>query len=64
MPKMKTRRTAKKRIKVSGTGKLLRQSTKLNHLMLRKDGSATRRLQQESEVESGHRKAIKRMLGL
>jgi large subunit ribosomal protein L35 len=50
MPKLKTRKTAAKRFKVSATGKLMRRSTKLNHLMRKKNGGAKRRLIKGSEL--------------
>ena len=64
MPKMKTRKTAAKRFKISATGKIMRNSTKLNHLMSKKSGSTRRRLQADSELFKGDYKRIKRMLGV
>ncbi len=61
--KLKTRKTAAKRFKVSATGKLIHRSTKLNHLMRKKSGSARRRLDQESVLYKGSEKRMKRMLG-
>jgi large subunit ribosomal protein L35 len=63
MPKLKTRKTVAKRFKVSATGKLMRRSTKLNHLMRKKSGGAKRRLIKGSELFKGDLKRISRMLG-
>jgi large subunit ribosomal protein L35 len=63
MPKLKTRKTAAKRFKVTGTGKLMRRSTKLNHLMRKKSGGARRRLLNGEELFKGDEKRISRMLG-
>ena len=63
MPKLKTRKTAAKRFKVTGTGKLMRRSTKLNHLMRKKSGGARRSLLKGDELFKGDKKRISRMLG-
>lgn len=63
MPKLKTRKTAVKRFKVSATGKLMRRSTKLNHLMRKKSMGARRRLIKGQELFKGDLKRISRMLG-
>ena len=63
MPKLKSRKTAVKRFKVSANGKLMRRSTKLNHLMRKKNGGAKRRLIKGSELFKGDLKRISRMLG-
>jgi len=61
--KIKTRKTVVKRFRVTGTGKLMRESTGLNHLMRKKTGSNTRDLMRGSELFKGDQKRIKRMLG-
>lgn len=63
MPKLKTRKTAAKRFKVSATGKLMRRSTGLNHLMRKKSHSSRRRLLKGSVLFAGDRKRIRQMLG-
>ena len=63
MSKLKTRKTAAKRFKVTGTGKLMRRSTKLNHLMRKKSGGTRRKLIKGSELFAGDEKRIGRMLG-
>jgi len=63
MPKLKTRKTVSKRFKVTSTGKLMRRSTGLNHLMRKKSLSRRRRLLKGDELYKGDEKRIRRMLG-
>lgn len=63
MPKLKTRKTAAKRFKVSANGKLMRRSTGLNHLMRKKSLNRRRRLLNGAELYKGDEKRIGRMLG-
>jgi large subunit ribosomal protein L35 len=62
MPKIKTRKTAAKRFKVTGTGKLMHEHAYRNHLNIHKGHGEKRRLSAESEVYKGKRKSIRRML--
>lgn len=63
MPKVKTNKTAAKRFKISGTGKLMFEHSRLNHLMMcKKNGGRTRRMGQEGEVFAGEVKKTKRLL--
>ncbi len=61
--KLKTRKTVVKRFRKTGTGKLMRESTGLNHLMRKKTASNTRDLLRGSELFKGDLKRMKRMLG-
>jgi large subunit ribosomal protein L35 len=63
MPKMKTHSGAKKRFRVTGTGKLMREQANRRHLLEGKSTTRTRRLAQDVEVSSTDTKAIKRLLG-
>ena len=63
MPKMKTNRSAAKRFRISGTGKILRRQANRHHLMEHKPTRRTRRLDGEKTVEGGHRKHVKKLLG-
>ncbi len=63
MPKMKTHRGAKKRFKVTGSGKVTRRQIHKNHFKRRKPAKRQRRLSPEVEVTGGDRKAILRSLG-
>lgn len=62
MPKIKTRKTAAKRFKVTATGKIMRQNTGKGHLMMKKSGSRRRRLTLESTVSHGERQKVQRMV--
>ena len=62
MPKIKTRKTAAKRFKQTGTGKFMHTHAHHNHLNIHKSPSNLRRLTSETELYKGKRKAIKRML--
>lgn len=62
MPKIKTNKTAAKRFKITGSGKIMRCSTRLNHLMMSKSSSRRRRLTAGAEVVGGEAKRIRRML--
>ena len=64
MPKMKTDSGAKKRLKVTGTGKLRRRQAFLNHILEKKSSSRKRRLAGEVGVSKADTKQAKRLLGL
>jgi len=64
MPKMKTDSGAKKRIKVTGSGKLRRRQAFRGHIMEKKSSVRARRLGRETEIAPGSVKHVKRMLGL
>jgi large subunit ribosomal protein L35 len=63
MPKMKTHRGAAKRFKVTGTGKVTRRNTNLNHILEKKGESRKRRLSRASEVTGGDLSRVRRLLG-
>jgi large subunit ribosomal protein L35 len=63
MPKMKTHRGAAKRFKKTGSGKLMRQSANLNHILGKKSSKRKRRLTGESELSSADGPRIARLLG-
>jgi large subunit ribosomal protein L35 len=62
MPKQKTRKTVAKRFKITGTGKLMRRSTGMNHLMRKKTNSQKRVLTKGTELFKGDKSRIVRML--
>jgi large subunit ribosomal protein L35 len=62
--KNKTHSGTKKRIKVSGTGKLLREKAGKRHLLEKKSSEHTRRLAGQTEVAPQDTKRLRRMLGL
>ena len=63
MPKQKTHSGAKKRFKVTGSGKLLRERAGKRHLLEHKSSQVTRRLTGTSEVAAADRKTVKKLLG-
>ena len=64
MPKNKTHSGAKKRFKITGTGKVLRQQTGLRHRLEVKSSKETRALQKDAVVSPADAKKAKRLLGL
>lgn len=63
MPKCKTNKTAQKRFKITKTGKVLYEHSRLNHLMMnKKNGGRIRRMQQEGQVQGGQVNQVKRLL--
>lgn len=63
MPKMKSHSGTKKRIKVTGTGKLMRRQANLGHLNEHKSSTRTRRLTGNVEVAPADAKKVRRLLG-
>ncbi|MAT60489.1 MAG: 50S ribosomal protein L35 [Micrococcales bacterium] len=63
MPKMKTHSGTKKRVKVSGKGKLVREQANRRHLLEGKNRKRTRRLAKNTEVSAADTKQTKRLLG-
>ncbi len=64
MPKMKTHSGAKKRFKLTGSGKLKRQQANRRHYLEHKSSRLTRRLAGDRMVTKSDEKRIKRMLGI
>ena len=63
MPKMKTKRAAKKRFKLTATGKVRFQRAGLRHNLEKKSGKVQRHLSKEAEVASELVPTAKRLLG-
>jgi large subunit ribosomal protein L35 len=63
MPKNKTHSGAKKRFRVTGSGKLMREQANRRHLFEYKSSTRTRRLAADVEVAPSDVKKIKRLLG-
>lgn len=63
MPKMKTHSGAKKRIKVTGSGKLMRRQVGRGHYRLAKGKSTFRRRKGEVELAPGDAKVVKKQMG-
>jgi large subunit ribosomal protein L35 len=62
MPKIRTNKTAVKRFKITGTGKITRRKSFNSHQFLHKIASRKRRLEQEPEVFRGEQKRMRRLL--
>ncbi|WP_111767508.1 50S ribosomal protein L35 [Nakamurella deserti] len=63
MPKMKTHSGMKKRVKVTGSGKLVREQANKRHLLEVKNSKRTRRLTGTTDVAKVDVPRVKRMLG-
>jgi large subunit ribosomal protein L35 len=63
MPKNKTHSGMKKRVKVTGSGKLLTERAGRRHLLERKPSTLTRRLAGTEQVSAADAPRVKRMLG-
>jgi large subunit ribosomal protein L35 len=64
MPKMKTSKAAAKRFKVTGSGKLKRESAFRSHILTSKSPKRLRQLRKEQMVAAVDEPRIKRMLGM
>ena len=62
MPKMKTKRAAKKRFRVTGSGKVRRASACASHMMRGKSARRLRKLRKNNMVGSANIRAARRLL--
>jgi large subunit ribosomal protein L35 len=63
MPKFKPHSGMKKRVKITGKGKLRREQTNRRHLLEGKPSTRTRRLAGTVEVSKADTKQVKKLLG-
>ena len=63
MPKTKTHSAAKKRFKVTGTGKLLRRRAMKSHLLEKKSAKRKRRFRRDQPVSPSDVREVKKLLG-
>ncbi|MBM4402178.1 MAG: 50S ribosomal protein L35 [Candidatus Cloacimonetes bacterium] len=63
MPKQKTKKSFKKRIKITGRGKLLRGDVGMSHLKTKKSSKRKRRKSGRTEIAKGDKKRLKKLLG-
>lgn len=63
MPKQKTNRSAAKRFKKTGTGKIKRHKAYTSHILTKKSPKKKRRLRKPTLVSKADEKRIKRLLG-
>lgn len=64
MPKIKTHKSTSKRIKVTGSGKLMRRRAFMNHFMEKKSEGRKRNNRKSNQVNKNREKNIKRSLGM
>jgi len=62
MPKMKTHRGARKRIKVTGTGKFVIKHSGKSHILTKKTHKRKKRLGQDAIAPKGAERKIKKAL--
>lgn len=62
MPKQKTRKSAAKRFKQTGTGKFRRNRANARHILTKKTAKRKRRLRQDAEVKVTEMKRIRAAL--
>ena len=64
MPKVKTNSSAKKRFKVTATGKITFQNAYRRHILTKKSTKRKRNLRRGSEVTAANRDFVMRLLRL
>lgn len=64
MPKVKTKSGAKKRFKLTGTGKIKRKHAFKSHILTKKETKQKRNLTHITLVHKSDEKNVKRMLNL
>ncbi len=64
MPKLKTKSGAKKRFKLTGTGKIKRKSAYKSHILTKKETKQKRNLTGTTLVDKADVKSVKSQLGL
>jgi large subunit ribosomal protein L35 len=62
MPKMKTKSSVAKRVKVTGKGRLKRHRSGHNHLLASKSKPRKRRLRQSTVIEGRNEKRVKKLM--
>jgi large subunit ribosomal protein L35 len=62
MPKVKTKSGAKKRFKVTGSGKIKRKSAFKNHILTKKETKQKRRLSKKTIVSKADESNVRFML--
>ncbi len=62
MPKIKTRRGAAKRFKVTGSGKIKREKGFASHILTKKSTKRKRNLRQATTVTKADEKRVKQMI--
>lgn len=63
MPKQKTHRGAKKRFKVTASGKVFRSNSLRNHILTHKTTKRKRQLRRSSQVKGKFARRVRELLG-
>ena len=63
MPKNKTHSGAKKRFRITGTGKVMREQANRRHLFQYKSSRRTRRLAADQVLSKADTRTVKKLLG-
>ena len=63
MPKNKTHSGAKKRFRITGTGKVMREQANARHLFEHKSSRRTRRLAVDQVLSKPDTRTVKKLLG-
>jgi large subunit ribosomal protein L35 len=64
MPKLKTHKGTAKRIKISGSGKLMRERAFGNHILAKKSKARKRNIKTSASVQGKIAKNVKNALGV
>jgi len=64
MPKIKTNRGARKRFRVTASGKIKRAKAYTSHILTKKSSKRKRKLRRSTEVSEVDTRRVRRMLGM
>ena len=64
MPKMKTHKALAKKVKITGTGKVLRRTTGQNHFNAKESGKTRRSKRSDMRIPRAEEKSMRRSLGV
>jgi large subunit ribosomal protein L35 len=64
MPKVKTKSGAKKRFKLTGTGKIKRQHAYKSHILTKKETKQKRNLTHDALIDKADVQRVKKMLNI
>ena len=64
MPKQKTHKGTAKRVRITGTGKLMREQANNQHKFEHKSSTRKRRLDQDQVISPSDTKGLKKLLGI
>ncbi len=62
MPKMKTKRAAAKRYKVTGTGKVMRMKANKSHILNKKTRKRKRNLRKQTELDQTNLNTVRKLI--